>query len=283
MTLRGFDASSNNLGVPDATISADFIVEKATEGTGYVNPDCNPSYQEAKAAGKLVGVYHYGHPENDPIAEAEFFVNNIKGYIGEAVLALDYETNTNVAWAKQWLDHVTNLTGVRPLIYMSLATANGVDWSPIWNDYALWVARYWDMAPDYNYDMSNAGPLPDVNWPQAYAMWQWTSTGRLDGYGGNLDLSVFYGDATAWRAFARPRVAAPAPVPTPTPVVTPNLTPVVVPTPEPTPAPVDPPTPVVTPEPTPAPITVIASTPKPDNWLVAFIKKVLQFLIGYKI
>lgn len=58
MSLNGFDASSNNLGVPDATIAADFIIEKATEGIGYVNPDCNPSYTEALNAGKLVGVYH---------------------------------------------------------------------------------------------------------------------------------------------------------------------------------------------------------------------------------
>ena len=29
-------------------------------------------------------------------------------------------------------------------------------------------------------------------------MWQWTSTGRLDGYSHNLDCNVFYGDAATW-------------------------------------------------------------------------------------
>lgn len=227
--LKGIDTSKWQAGLPDATIEADFIIFKATEGVGYVDPDCNPSYQEAKSAGKLLGVYHFARPDgNDPISEAEYFVNNIRGYIGEALLALDWETNPegNVAWAKQWLDHVTALTGVRPLIYMSASVVNQYDWSSVSSDYALWVARYWDMATDVNYDMSNAGPLPDVNWPNGYAMWQWTSRGRLNGYAGDLDCNVFYGSSDSWHAFARVRATTPVvtpPVITP-PVVTPVVT-----------------------------------------------------------
>ena len=33
-------------------------------------------------------------------------------------------------------------------------------------------------------------------------MWQFTSSGRLDGYGGNLDLNIFYGDETARDKYA---------------------------------------------------------------------------------
>lgn len=33
-------------------------------------------------------------------------------------------------------------------------------------------------------------------------MHQYTSTGRINGWGGNLDLSLFYGDENAWRAYA---------------------------------------------------------------------------------
>jgi len=304
MTLRGFDASSNNLGVPDGTISADFVIEKATEGTGYVNPDCNPSYQEAKAAGKLLGVYHFAcNKLNSAIDEADYFVSQIKGYIGEAVLFLDYESYkssdgkqtyndpSNVSWAKQWLDRVYSLTGVRPLIYLNQSTANAYDWSSIWNDYALWVARYWDMSPDYNYDMTNAGPAPDVKWPYGYAMWQWTSVGRLDGYNGNLDLNIFYGDANGWRAFARARQTTPVPTqPAPTQPSEPDPTP----TPEPT-EPVTPSDPVVTepttpddPTPDPAPIVTdkittdeiqmfLDALKKDKSWFV----KVWQFVIKW--
>ena len=60
------------------------------------------------------------------------------------------------------------------------------------------VAKYRDYNPDYNYDMSNAGSKPSVKYWNGYAMWQWTSSGRLNGWNGNLDLDEFYGDASAW-------------------------------------------------------------------------------------
>ena len=286
MTLRGIDTSKWQVGLSDSAIAADFIIFKATEGVGYVDPDCAPSYAEAKAAGKLLGVYHFARPDgNDPISEANFFVDNIKGYIGEAVLVLDWETEPkgNVAWAKQWLDHVVALTGVHPMIYMSASVVNEHDWSSVAADYALWVARYWDMATDVNYDMTNAGPLPDVNWPNGYAMWQWTSRGRLNGYGGDLDCNVFYGSADNWRAFARNRpveVTPPAPVvePVTPPVVEPPVAPpVIVPTPVVEP-PVVVPTPVVE---TPVPTLTISSNDVFGN-IIRAIWKFIKQVIGVK-
>jgi len=34
------------------------------------------------------------------------------------------------------------------------------------------------------------------------ALYQYTSSGRLSGYSGDLDLDVFYGDRAAWDAYA---------------------------------------------------------------------------------
>ena len=67
----------------------------------------------------------------------------------------------------------------------------------------MWVAKYRDNVPDYNYDMSNAGNMPSVKWWPFYAMWQWTSCGMLDGYSGSLDCDVFYGDKNTWMAYAK--------------------------------------------------------------------------------
>ena len=279
MSLNGIDTSKWQAGLPDATINADFIIFKATEGVGYVDPDCAPSYAEAKQAGKLLGVYHFARPDlNDAISEANFFVDNVLGYIGEAVLWLDWETEPkdNVAWAKQWLDQVFARTGVHPMIYMSLSTVNEHDWSSVSVDYALWVARYWDMAPDVNYDMTNAGPAPDANWANGYAMWQWTSTGRLDGYGGNLDCSIFYGDRYGWEAFARARVNTPTPPTEPTPPT--------VPTPDPptTNPPVEEPSPPV--EETPPTPPVVETPPKVGFWqlIVNIIFAIIKRLQGVK-
>lgn len=210
MTLNIIDTSNNNLGVPDATINAHGIIFKLSEGGALLDSDFVASYREARNAGKLTGVYDFARPDlNGPEDEAEAFVGKLRAFdaIGHSVIVLDWEhTPTNdVGWCKRFADYVYNATGIRVILYMNESTANAYDWSPVWHDYALWVAKYADMSPDFNWDMSNAGAMPDVKWPYGYAMWQWTSRGRLDGYGGNLDCSIFYGGVENWNAFATAR------------------------------------------------------------------------------
>lgn len=225
MSLKGIDVSNWQASLNAGAIEADFVIVKATEGVGYVDPSCDKHFQNALKAGKRLGVYHFArNASNSSDAEADFFVNNIKGYIGKAVLVLDWEDSNkgDVAWAKRWLDRVFEKTGVRPMIYMSESVVNSFDWSAVVaGNYGLWVAKYRDYAADFNYDMGLAGTAPSVKHWNGYAMWQWTSSGRLNGYDGNLDLNEFYGDAKAWDAYAgKSDASAPNPVPTP-----PNPTP----------------------------------------------------------
>lgn len=216
--MRGIDVSNWQADLDVSKVAADFVITKATEGVGYVNPSCDRHYNQAVKSGKLVGVYHFArNTQNSARAEAEFFLKHTEGYWKNknTVLVLDWEdvNTSNVAWAKEWLDIVYQRTGVRPLIYMSESVVNSHDWSSVVKgNYGLWVARYRDYTADYNYDMSNAGAKPNVrHWP-FYFIWQWTSSGRLDGYGGNLDLNEAYGDKETWLAYAG-NGKAPAPVP----------------------------------------------------------------------
>ena len=119
---------------------------------------------------------------------------------------LDWESagKSNVKWAKEWLDRVYSVTGVKPVIYMSESVVNAYNWKAVAEaGYGLWVARYRDYNVDRNYDMSTCGKKPVVKWWSFYMMWQWTSVGRLNGYSGNLDLDVFYGDANQWDAYVK--------------------------------------------------------------------------------
>ena len=125
MTLNGIDISSWQTGIDLNAVQADFVIIKATQGVGYVNPDCDRAYQQAKKAGKLLGVYHYAGG-NDPLEEAKYFIKNIEGYIKEAVLCLDWESGQNsrygvddFTWCKMFLDYVASTTGVKPILYCS--------------------------------------------------------------------------------------------------------------------------------------------------------------------
>ena len=205
MTLKGIDISKWQTGIDLSKVDCDFVIVKATEGIGYVDRKCDSFYQQAKRLGKKLGFYHFARPRNDAVREAQYFYNNTKNYFGEAIPILDWEAEnkSDVAWAKRWLDEVYRLSGVKPLIYMSESVANAYNWSSVANaDYGLWVAKYRDNNPDYNYNMANAGTRPRVKWWKFYCMWQWTSTGRLNGYSGNLDCNVFYGDGTTWDKYA---------------------------------------------------------------------------------
>ena len=185
----------------------DGVIIKATEGTGYVDPKCDAHYQRAKEHCKLLGVYHYARPDLGTTAEdeAQYFVDNIKGYIKEAILVLDWESANkwDVNWAKRWLDKVYQLTGVKPLIYMSSSVTFAYDWSSVVAaDYGLWVANYG------NNDGSDHG-CPEVGYWGVVAMHQYTSN--------PIDKDNFFGDANAWKAYAGASGSAPAPAPAPKP------------------------------------------------------------------
>lgn len=209
MALHGFDISHWQADIDLNGVSFDFMIAKATEGTGYVDRTCDGFVQTALALGRGAGVYHFART-GDPIAQADFFVDNIRGYIGKAVLFLDWENAGDYdlgvlaqgpAWAKRWLDRVYELTGVRPMIYMSKSVCREYDWSAVAPDYALWMAQY----PNYDETGYQDDPWTDGGGVGAFPGWaihQYTSSGRLGGYGGNLDLDIFYGDMVAWNKFA---------------------------------------------------------------------------------
>lgn len=199
MALNGIDISSWQAGIDLSVVPCDFVIIKATQGTGYTNHDYARAYSQAKAAGKCLGVYHYAEG-GSPTAEADYFINRVGSRIGECILVLDWEGEQNpafgvndFAWCKAWLDHVANKTGVRPMLYISqsiMGRFNGI------GNYGLWIAQYADMnTTGYQATPWNEG---------AYycAMRQYSSCGRLSGYAGNLDLNKFYGDRAAWSRYA---------------------------------------------------------------------------------
>lgn len=215
MTMKGIDISHYQKGLDLSKVECDFVIVKATEGATYVDPTFTSFIDKAIKLEKKVGYYHFARPEtNSAITEAMHFYKTTKAYITKAIPILDWESSgkANVTWAKKWLDEVYRLTGVKPMIYMSQSVVNAYDWSAVAKaDYGLWVAKYRDNNVDRNYDMTNAGEKPTVKYWSTVAMWQWTSSGRLDGYNGNLDLDIFYGDKEAWMKYAKASTTSLAP------------------------------------------------------------------------
>lgn len=209
MSMNGIDISHWQDGINLNVILCDFVIVKATQGTKFVDPCCNKFYQAAKKAGKKLGVYHFADGKSSGTAEADHFIQNVKGYIGEAILVLDWEADAlkkGVAYAKEFLDRVFEVTGVRPLIYMSKSVCREYDWSSVVaTNYGLWMAQYANKErTGYK-----AEPWTDKKGMGAFkscAIFQYSSAGSLAGYNGNLDLDIAYMTPAAWDRYATPVV-----------------------------------------------------------------------------
>lgn len=209
--MQGIDISSWQTGINLGKVPCDFAIMKATEGTGYTNPDCVRAVEQCIGLGKPFGVYHYVNGGSGAVAEADFFVDSVSNWVRKGLLIIDWEAKGNTAWGNtSYLDslvkRVIARTGIKPLIYAS-ATVYPWDVAKS-NDCGAWVAQYGSMDPT---------GYQDAPWNEgAYscAMRQYASNGRLEGWNAGLDLNKFYGDATAWAAYAGgsavPSVTAPS-------------------------------------------------------------------------
>lgn len=219
MNLYGIDISSWQSDLDINQIACDFIIVKATEGIEYVNPTFNKHAQQTINSKKRLGFYHYAQNRLFTAEkEADFFLKTAQEYFYKGIPILDWEENTqDIQWAFTWLQRVEQATGVKPIIYMSESVVNQHDWSNIVNHgYGLWVAKYKDYTPNFNFDMTAMSNPPAVkHWP-FYAMWQFTSVGQINGYLGNLDCNIFYGDQTAWDQYTKKKDSSYENITTPT-------------------------------------------------------------------
>lgn len=208
MSLNGVDIANYQAGINIAAMTTtDFVIVKATQGTWYTSPSFVKQYSDAKAAGKLLGIYHYAEGGNYK-AEADYFLKIIGNRVGEAILCLDWEDTDNSTfnsgkdrtWVKNWCDYVASKTNVKPLVYTSQSFMKNI--SGI-GDYGLWIAQYANNnSTDYQTTPWNEGAY-------SCAIRQYSSHGRIKGYNGDIDLDKFYGDATAWKKYANPGKAKP--------------------------------------------------------------------------
>lgn len=202
MALHGIDVSAWQPGNVTRTVSADFAIIKATEGTGYVSSQLGAQIAGAVATGKLYGLYHFASG-GDANAEANHFAQTVREHVGKAILVLDFEAGAlarGAGWALAFLNRVHAVTGVKPLLYVQGSQASQAQYRQVANaGYGLWIAA-WGTNPTGGFENAPASSSAGV-WPFA-ALRQFASNGTLAGYGGRLDLNVFYGDAEAWAAYA---------------------------------------------------------------------------------
>ena len=181
---------------PDAVYpNIDGVIAKATEGTGFVDGYCDGFVQAAKRLGKVWGFYHFAGDGN-ATEEADYFYDNCAGYFHDGVPILDWEGNQDVAWVNEFVNRIHERTGVWCWIYANPWRFNqgGVE-----QNCARWVASYPDVSHP-SFDYAACCDCPEVD--GLVCAWQFCSDGLVNGYDGELDCSIYYGDEGSWRAYA---------------------------------------------------------------------------------
>ncbi|MBE0334992.1 glycoside hydrolase family 25 protein [Paenibacillus sp. 23TSA30-6] len=202
---EGIDVSRYQGNIDWKRVRADgksFAFIKASQGQRYVDPTFITNAKGAKAAGVLLGAYHFVDATSVDMAKAEagHFAEVLDRVGGAKALdfpaVMDYENNPGglssaaiheVAMA--FLTEFERVSGRKPMVYTGNAFAAHFK-APL-GAYKLWIARY-----------STRVPNDTTAWKQ-WDFWQYSDSGRVDGIQGPVDLNVYSGtEAELRQAFA---------------------------------------------------------------------------------
>lgn len=178
-----------------------FVFTKASESTWYTDDTLHHNMAGARAAGLLIGPYHFARPEvNTTLAgatnEANWFVSVAGQYMTNGYLrpVLDLETggpdlgqSQLSAWANAFCNRVKQLKGVSPIIYCNVNYAQNYLNTTVTN-WDLWIAS-WPTNPD----PQNGNPPTGV-WGGRWTFWQYAGdVSGVPGVPSSTDLNVFNG------------------------------------------------------------------------------------------
>lgn len=202
--VSAFQTTINWTSVKGAGIK--FAFAKATEGVDFLDDTFTAKMAGAKAAGVLIGPYHFARPDsfntnpNDAANEANDFVDAIQSYYQGNNLTLrpvlDVERLPNVGttaqnkaflseWIRDFAAVVNTRLGFKPIIYANSDYAINYLETNI-NQFDFWLANY-------NYTPPTTPPVSQSGVFGSWDFWQYTGTGSVSGISGNVDRDVFNG------------------------------------------------------------------------------------------
>jgi len=198
--VLGCDLSHyNTVDIPTLLPKYQFIILKASQGIGYVDPAYSARAPIIWASTTLLGAYHFGTNSNATL-QVHRFIDTIKS-INNLLPCLDLETNPDttpqsegtmtLVTAANWVTVFHTITDKWPMIYtnashinfLNRSTAEDVAALAVLSQCQLWVAS------------EHIPPLLPDNW-STWAICQYTTTDGIDqdifNIGTYPDIRVFW-------------------------------------------------------------------------------------------
>ena len=211
--IKGLDVASyqhpNGAAINWHEVKADgyeFVMVKASEGVGYVNPFFKQDVADARAAGLKVGAYHFFRANVDGVAQANKFLEVTDGIHFDLPLGIDYETNDGegASLAHERLDQVRTVLrqhGHRTMTYT---------YPNFWENYGNANCSFCASDPlwfsETGIKEAPAAPRP---W-RSVTIWQYAGDSvSVPGIQGRNDADGFLGDQEQFDVFTGTKPPAP--------------------------------------------------------------------------
>lgn len=166
-------------------------------GSGQILMDeyFTANIQKATEAGLDIGVYFYSQaitPE-EAVEEANLVIQSLEGYKIQYPVAFDMEYVENDTARVETLTRADKTTITKAF----LDTIQTAGYRPMLYGNKEWLIKRIDLSKLTAYDvwLSQVKDVPD--YPYKFAMWQYTTSGEVNGISGYADLNVCFIDYSA--------------------------------------------------------------------------------------
>lgn len=160
-----------------------------TNGTCELDPYFVQNIEGALAAGIEVGVYFFSQAitVEEAVEEAEFVIEHLKDYPITYPVAYDTEAITSYAAARA-NKMPKELRTDCAIAFMDTIAAAG--YKPMLYANTGWLIMKLDLERLSAYDLWYAYYGDDIYYPYHFTMWQYTSSGKVNGITGSVDMNI---------------------------------------------------------------------------------------------
>lgn len=180
-------------GITGVILRAGYTGYGASHGM-YKDEMFESHYKGAVAAGLNVGAYYYSGALSETFAvkEANYFLSLIKGKTFSLPVYMDVEESHST----------TNMPGLgkarlTAVVMKWCETVEKAGYFTGFYTMKSWCNVYLDMAKLSRYTFWLAHYTNKTTYTGSYAIWQYSSSGKVDGISGNVDMNYCYADFPA--------------------------------------------------------------------------------------
>lgn len=179
------DIKWDSLSIGNKTIPLEFVVMRATMGNRNADKNFDEFWSSAKEHNLIRGAYHFYRADEDPVIQANNFLDNVKLESGDLPPVLDIEKIPKskskeklIEDLKIWCKIVEETYGEKPIIYTYYHYYKDFLRGEF-DGYPIWLANYNDV--------------PEPSLEDQWDFWQFTENGIVYGINSKIDLNIYNG------------------------------------------------------------------------------------------